>query len=66
MKKAIRYIAMFAVGWFTVEAFELFGIFIKGEDGGTNWAAAAAILVVVLVLANLLDKPLRKLTGEIE
>lgn len=66
MKKAIRYIAMFAVGWFTVEAFKLFGISMVGEDGGTNWAAAAAILVVVLVLTKLLDKPLRKLTGEIE
>ena len=66
MKKAIRYIIMFAVGWFSVWALEQFGIFIKGEDDEWNWAVAAPLFVGVFVVAGLLEGPVKKLIGEIE
>ena len=66
MKKIIRYIAMFALGWSVVWGLDQVGITFKGEDDEWNWIVAVPVFVTVMVLANLLDKPLRKLTGEIE
>ena len=66
MKKIIRYIVMFALGWSVVWGLDQVGITFKGEDDEWNWLVAGPVFVTVMVLANLLDKPLRKLTGEIE
>ena len=66
MKKMIRYIVMFALGWSVVWGLDQVGIAFKGEDDECNWFVAVPVFVTVMVLANLLDKPLRKLTGEIE
>jgi hypothetical protein len=66
MKKIIRYIAMFALGFFGVWALKQVGITPRGEDGEMNWLVAVAIFVTVVVLAGQLDKPLKKLTGEIQ
>lgn len=57
---------MFALGWSVVWGLDQVGITFKGEGDEWNWLVAVPVFVTVMVLANLLDKPLRKLTGEIE
>ena len=66
MKKMIRYIVMFALGFFGVWALEQVGITPRSEDGEMNWLVAVAIFVTVVALAGQLDKPLKKLAGEIQ
>ena len=66
MKKAIRYIVMFALGFFGVWALKQVGITPRSEDGEMNWLVAVAMFVTVVLFAAQLDKPLKKLTGEIE
>ena len=66
MKKMIRYIVMFAPGFFGVWPLKQVGITPRSEDGEMNWLVAVAIFVSVVVLAGQLDKPLKKLTGEIQ
>ena len=66
MKKIIRYIVMFALGFFGVWALKQVGSTPRSEDGEMNWLVAVAIFVSVVVLAGQLDKPLKKLTGEIQ
>ena len=66
MKKMIRYIVMFALGFFGVWALKQVGITPRNGDGEMNWPVAVAIFVTVVALAGQLDKPLKKLTGEIE
>ena len=66
MKKIIRYIVMFALGFFGVWALKQVGITPRNGDGERNWLVVVAIFVTVVALAGQLDKPLKKLTGEIE
>jgi hypothetical protein len=66
MKKIIRYIVMFALGFFGVWALKQVGITPRNGDGEMNWLVAVAIFVTVVALAGQLDKPLKKLTGEIQ
>ena len=66
MKKIIRYITMFALGYFGVWGLQRVGITPKGEDGEINWLVAVALFATVIVLASALDKPFKRLTGEIE
>jgi hypothetical protein len=66
MKKMIRYIVMFALGFFGVWALKQVGITPRSVDGEMNWLVAVAIFVTVVVMAGQLDKPLKKLTGEIQ
>jgi hypothetical protein len=66
MKKIIRYIIMFALGFFGVWALKQVGITPRNGDGEMNWLVAVAIFVTVVALAGQLDKPLKKLTGEIQ
>ena len=66
MKKMIRYIVMFALGFFGVWALKQVGITPRNGDGEMNWLVAVAIFVTVVALAGQLDKPLKKLTGEIQ
>ena len=66
MKKAIRYIVMFALGFFGVWALKQVGITPRNGGGEMNWLVAVAIFVTVVALAGQLDKPLKKLTGEIQ
>ena len=62
----IRYIVMFALGFFGVWALKQVGITPRNGDGEMNWLVAVAIFVTVVALAGQLDKPLKKLTGEIQ
>lgn len=65
MQKIIRLTAMFALGFAGVWVLKQVGITPKGEDGEINWLVAVAMMVTAFVIAALLDKPLKKLTGEI-